>query len=148
MCSTTFLPLLIMMFTSTSTLSLTWTPVQISYMFIWPCEQGRIAAEAKNTEAFCLTLSGNPFDLSKLLNVQKKFRYQGGKGAALQAMKMGKLEEKQAKGSVKVHMPHKRPYIWNPRSDHCTLGRNYVFVLRNLSIFGNLRLLILVLWLL
>lgn len=62
----------------------------------------------KSNEALCLTLPGNELDLSALLK-DKKFRGRGNKEGALQAMRileedeLGKLEEKQTKGSVKVH---------------------------------------------
>lgn len=75
-----------------------------------PCDEGQAATGARNNEGFCLTLPGNPLDLSILLNKEKKFRHRGGKEAALLAMKnlqkdgLGKLEEKNSKGSVKVHM--------------------------------------------
>lgn len=71
---------------------------------------GQSTEGAKNNEAFCLTLPGNPLDLSILLNKGKKFRKRGGKDAALLAMKtlqedgLRRLEEKDTKGSVKVQI--------------------------------------------
>ena len=56
-----------------------------------------------------MTLPGNQLDPSALLK-DKEFRGQGNKEGALQAMtiveegELGKLEEKQAKRSVKVHI--------------------------------------------
>ncbi len=84
--------------------------LHVHYISIGACEQVRIpiAAGGKSNEAFCLTLPGNPLDLSILLNKEKKFRRRGGKDAALQALRnleedgLVKLEEKRAKGSVKV----------------------------------------------
>lgn len=63
----------------------------------------------KSNEALCLTLPGSELNLSALLK-DKKFRGRGNKEGALQAMRileedeLGKLEEKQTKGSVKVHI--------------------------------------------
>ncbi len=65
----------------------------------------------KSNEAFCLTLTGEQLDLSALLK-DKKFRGRGNKEGALKAMRalqedgLGKLEEKQVKGSVKVCVAH------------------------------------------
>lgn len=61
----------------------------------------------RSNESFCLTLPGIYLDLSVLLK-DKKFRGRGNKEGALYAMRnlvkegLGKLEEKQSKGSVKV----------------------------------------------
>ena len=63
----------------------------------------------KSNEALCFTLPGSELNLSALLK-DKKFRGRGNKEGALQAMRIleederGKLEEKQTKGSVKVHI--------------------------------------------
>ena len=63
----------------------------------------------KSNEGLCLTLPGNELDLSALLK-DKKFRGRGNKEGALQVMRileedeLGKLEEKQTKGSVEVHI--------------------------------------------
>ena len=71
--------------------------------------KGPIPCGGKSNEAFCLILPGNQLDLSALLK-DKKFRHRGNKEGALQAMRileedgLGKLEEKQTKGSVKVHV--------------------------------------------
>ncbi len=83
-----------------------------TYIPTGTCDQGRVpvAVGGKSNEAFCLTLPGNLLDVSKLLNKEKKFRHRGNKEGALQAMRnlqedgLGNLEEKQAKGSVKVGM--------------------------------------------
>ena len=67
----------------------------------------RMPSGGRSSEAFCLTLPGNLLDVPALLK-DKKFRHRGNKEGALQAMKvltddgLGKLEEKQTKGSVKV----------------------------------------------
>lgn len=87
-------------------------------------------------------LTGRSFGRFQLLNVQKTFSYRGGKDAALQAMKnleddgLGKLEERKPKAPLRYTCPT-NDYTWNLCSDHCTLGRNYAFVLRNLYFWGN-----------
>ena len=69
-----------------------------------PTEESKVQMPSSN-EALCLTLPGNQLDLSALLK-DKKFRGRGNKEGALQAMRileedeLGKLEEKQTKGSV------------------------------------------------
>ena len=76
-----------------------------------PTEESKVQMPSggKSNEALCLTLPGNQLDLSALLK-DKKFRGRGNKEGALQAMRsleeveLGKLEEKQTKGSVKVHI--------------------------------------------
>ena len=81
------------------------------YCTLGPTEELKVQmpSEGKSNEALCLTLPGNELDLSALLK-DKKFRGRGNKEGALQAMRileedeLGKLEEKQTKGSVKVHI--------------------------------------------
>ena len=63
----------------------------------------------KSTKAYVLTLSGKILDVSRLVNIKKKFRNRGGREGALHAMQqlvkdgMGELKEKKSKGSVKVN---------------------------------------------
>ena len=60
-----------------------------------------------NNEGLCLTLPGSQLDVSVMLK-DKKFRGRGNKEGALQALRkldedgLGKLQEKQTKGSIKV----------------------------------------------
>ena len=66
----------------------------------------------RSNEGLCLTLPGSQLDLSVLLK-EKKFRGRGNKEGALQALRnldddgLGKLEEKQTKGSMKVQLDGK-----------------------------------------
>ena len=89
-----------------------------TYCTSGPSEESKpqMPSGSKSNEAFCLTLPGNQLDLSALLK-DKKFRHRGNKEGALQTMKileedkLGKLEEKQTKGSVKVGLDNSLYYM-------------------------------------